>query len=234
MSIVNKTKSLLFHYADLAYNKYYPPQLIFRSSQRKKLKNKHFSLFTPNCIGGYLYHQLGLPFISPTINMMIYSEHFKKMMLNLEHYMHLTPIVTSDPKCPNVPCGLIDDVIIHFTHYDSSEEGIKAWEKRKKRIDYNNIYVVLPDIGLTKQDIEDLQNVKCKKIVIFTSKNYGYKHCLYLPEFEGEPYVSQVLGKTLSGKWKFENYFDFVGWINSEDDVAQNFYIGKYSKSPKI
>lgn len=226
MSMLNKIKNKIFHYIDVLYNKYYPPQILFRNHQRKRLKNKNFTLLTGNCIGGYIYHQLGLPFSSPTINLMILNRDFKKFILNLKHYLALTPTPFIDTRFPDVPSALLGDIILHFTHYNSSEEGIEAWEKRKKRIDFDNIYIIISDIDLTQNDIKDLMDVNCKKIVVMTSKNYGYEHCLYLPAFEGRDHVGELLGKTLSGKWVFEKYFDFVGWINSRERLAQRFYIG--------
>ena len=95
------------------------------------LKNKTFSLLTENCMGGYIFHQLGLPFSSPTINMMIYSDQYKKMILNFDYYINLIPIPTIDPNFPHIPCAKLDDIILPFTHYNSTEEGIQAWEKRK-------------------------------------------------------------------------------------------------------
>lgn len=86
---------------------------------------------------------------------------------------------------------------------------------------------MISDIDLSKNDIEDLCRVRCKKIVVMTSKDYGFDNCLYIPAYRGREHVGELLGKTLSGKWKFEKYFDFVGWVNSEDPKAQNFYIGK-------
>ncbi len=220
-------KHKISHYLDVFYNKYYPPQVIFRNRQRKRLKNKKFTLLTGNCIGGYLYHQLGLGFTSPTINMMILNQDFKKLILNLDYYMKLTPTPCFDSRYPGVPSALLGDITLHFTHYSSSIAGIEAWEKRKRRIDFDNIYVIISDIDLSKNDIEDLCRVKCKKIVVMTSKDYGFDNCLYIPAYRGREHVGELLGKTLSGKWKFEKYFDFVGWVNSEDPKAQNFYIGK-------
>ena len=223
--MLQEFKLKISHYLDVFYNKYYPPQIIYRNRQRIRLKNRKFSLLTGNCIGGYLYHQLGLPFLSPTINMMILNQDFKKLILNLEHYLSITPITYEDDKFPDVPSAKIDDIILHFSHYNSSEEGIAAWEKRKRRIDIDNLYVIISDIDLSSKDIEELQSAKVKKIVVMTSKDYNYDYCLYIPAFRGMDHVGDLLGKTISGKWKFERYFDFVGWINSEDSKAQNFYI---------
>lgn len=224
--MLQKIKSKISHNLDVFYNKYYPPQLLFRNRQRKRLKNKQFTLLTGNCIGGYLYHQLGLAFSSPTVNMMILNQDFKKLILNLEHYLSFVPITCVDDRFPGVPSAKLDDIILHFTHYNSSEEGIEAWEKRKRRIDIDNLYVIISDIDLSRKDIEELQSAKVKKIVVMTSKNYKYDCCLFIPAFKGMAHVGNLLGKTISGKWKFERYFDFVGWINSEDSKAQNFYIG--------
>lgn len=224
--MLQKIKNIINHYLDVTYNKYYPPQIIFRSRQRQRLKNLDFSLLTGNCVGGYLYHQLGLPFTSPTINMMIENQDFKKLLLNQDYYLSLTPTPYIDPKYPSTPAGLLGDIILHFTHYKSSEDGIEAWEKRKKRINFENLYVIISDIDLQPDDILELKSVRCKKIVVMTSKNWGYDHCLYIPDFEGMDYVGELLGKTISGKWRFEKYFDFVGWVNSDDRVTQHFYIG--------
>lgn len=220
-----KLKNRISHYIDVCYNKYYPPQLIFRNRQRKRLINKHFTLLTGNCIGGYLYHQLGLAFTSPTINMMILNQDFKKLILNPHYYFGLIPTPCEDPRYPGVPSALLGDIILHFTHYHSSAEGIAAWEKRKKRIDFDNLYVIISDIDLSPKDIAELQNVRCKKLVVMTSKEFGFDYCLFLPVFKGCRHVGELLGKTLSGKWIFEKYFDFVGWVNSADSKASNFFI---------
>lgn len=225
--MINFLRSKISHYSDVIYNKYYPPQILFRNKQRKRLKNKKFTLLTGNCIGGYLYHQLGLPFMSPTINMMILNQDFLKMIKNLKYYMSIIPIPCVDERYPDVPSAKLGDIILHFTHYDTCEEGIAAWEKRKKRIDYDNLYIIISDIDLSKDDIEELRQVNCKKLVAMTKEDYGFSHCLYLSAYHNNGHLGDLLRKTLSGKWVFEHYFDFVGWVNSDDNVAQNFYIGK-------
>lgn len=226
MSAIN-LRHKISHYLDVFYNKYYIPQIMFQRKQRKRIKNKDFTLLTGNCIGGYVYHQLGLEFRSPTINLMILNQDFKKLVLNLRHYMSLTPISYVDTRFPDVPSALLDDIVIHFTHYSTSEEGIKAWEKRKHRIDYNNVFVIISDIDLSVQDIEELRNAECRKLAVMTSKDLKFDHCLFIPKYKGMKHVGELLGKTISGKWRFEHFFDLVDWVNSEDKIAQHFYIGK-------
>lgn len=215
------------HWVDVLFNKYYPLTILNKIKCKKRLENKDFSLLVGNCLGGYVYHQLGLPFTSPTINLMIYNHHFFKMVSNLDYYLsqNFEPVV--DPAFPNVPCAKLDDIIVHFTHYNSVEEGIRAWNKRKIRINKDNLFIITGDTMLTEEQIKLYSNVPCKKLVIFTSKKYDYPYCLYVKQYEGLPHVGSYIGKTLSGKWRFEHFFDYVAWLNLDDAVAQHFSIEK-------
>lgn len=149
------------------------------------------------------------------------------MVSNLDYYLsqNFEPVV--DPAFPNVPCAKLDDIIVHFTHYNSVEEGIRAWNKRKIRINKDNLFIITGDTMLTEEQIKLYSNVPCKKLVIFTSKKYDYPYCLYVKQYEGLPHVGSYIGKTLSGKWRFEHFFDYVAWLNSDDAVAQHFSIEK-------
>ena len=55
---------------------------------RFKLHNKDFSLITPNCIGGIIYHRLGVEFKSPTINLLFPDKkQYLRFVLNLPQYL---------------------------------------------------------------------------------------------------------------------------------------------------
>ena len=54
-------------------------RLIWRNKwDQKNLRNRSFSLFSHNCLGGIMYHDLGVQFQSPTINMR-FSKHRHRM-----------------------------------------------------------------------------------------------------------------------------------------------------------
>lgn len=213
------------HLVDVFYNKYYLPTVINRKKMRKRNTNKEFSLFTGNCMGGYIYHQLGLKFKSPTINLMILQSDLYKLVSDLEHYMSL-PLIPKESE--GVPKATLGDVTINFTHYRSFEEASEAWYKRAKRINYEQVYIIATDRdGITEEDIAKLGNVKCKKLLVFTAKKYDYPYCFQIKEYQDQECVGNILSKTVSGKWKFEKYFDFVGWLNDENPIAESFRIGK-------
>lgn len=75
--------------------------------------------------------------------------------------------------------------------------------------------------------IKNLSKVKCKKLVCFTVSKYPYPYCFQVKECQAVGVVSNMLGKTLSEKWKFERFFDYVGWLNDSSVDAEDFRIGE-------
>lgn len=217
----------LSHYKDLFFNKYYPLTILNRQRARRKNHNDNFSIICATCIGGYIYHQLGKKFQSPTINLNMFNSHFYKFIMNIEHYLSLGFVPTIDKIYPKIPSGKLDDIVVHFTHYPSYEEGVYFWNKRKTRLDLDNLYIICSDVALNDEQIKNLGKIKCKKMVVFTSKEYPYPYCLHVKRFDGMPQVGDYMGKTIFGKWKFEEFFDYVTWLNSDDQVAQHFCLEK-------
>jgi len=218
-------KYKIHHYIDLFYNKYYLPTVVNRLISKRRNKNKNFTLLTPNCIGGYIYHQLGVPFLSPTINLRIPLPDFYRYIMNLDSYNNLqfSPL-PDNGVCPR---GLLWDVEVYFSHYRSYEEAITIWKKRSLRIDRDNLYIIATDLdGILEEDIAQLGNLKCKKMVVFTTRNYTFPYCFQVKAKESEGHVIPIrnmIKKTIRGKWKFELFFDYVAWLNSDDTVAEHF-----------
>ena len=101
------------------YNKYI-------SKLREKLKNKSVSIISNNCIGGILYHDLGLKFNSPTINTLIYGDEFVDFIKNLKEYINCE--LKYDESSKEYPIGLLSNVNknivhVHFLHDNSFEEA---------------------------------------------------------------------------------------------------------------
>ena len=115
---------------------------------RKRNKNHDFTLISQNCVGGVIYSDLGIPFNSPTINLFIEDDNFVKLAENPKYYFSIKaqPLVDKfiDPIDPSIsyPKILIEDIEICCLHYKNCQEAIDAWERRRKRINYNNIYVI--------------------------------------------------------------------------------------------
>ena len=203
----------------ILYNKYYPLTLLNKWMTRRRNRQKTLTILCGNCMGGYMYHQLGLPFQSPTINLMMHQPSLFKLVSNLEFYR-------KSEFAPIPGGGRLQDIDIYFTHYNSFEDGCKMWHKRFDRIVDESIFIMASDRdGLTEEMIYKYADIPCKKLVIFTAKKYDLPYCFYVWEFKAQNEVGNLLKKTFWGKWYFETIFDWVGWLNSEDVVAEHFRI---------
>lgn len=191
-----------------------------RNQMRKNLKNKDFSLICPNCLGGMLLHDLGMPFLSPTVNLMMNQPDFFKFVLRMDYYLAQELNFYNDPNflCPCAKLGERDKVItIHFTHYENEKDAESYWNKRILRIHRDNLFVVaIEKDGISKDDIIELNKLNIRGLVVFTAHNYpDIPYTCYLPKYQDKGEVGNILARSyLTDKKEYERYFDFVRWFN--------------------
>lgn len=200
-----------------------------RAKMRNDLTNKTPTFLCPNCIGGLLFHDLGLQFRSPTVNLMMYQTDFLKFVLNMDDYLGQELQFFEHPEY-KFPCAHLGNITIHFTHYQSEEEAVHAWYDRSKRIDTNNMFVFLEERdGLTKEDIVQLGAIHARGVVVFTAYAYpDIPYALQIPKYECDGEVGNILRKSyLDEHHEYEEYFDFVKWFNEADG---DFNVSKFAK----
>ncbi len=100
--------------------------------KKNRLKNKDFSIIASNCNGTFMYYDMRIRYLTPTVNLVIEMNDFVKLAENLEAYME-KEIVKLESDVP-YPTGMLDDIKIMFMHYPTFEEGVEKWNERKKRI----------------------------------------------------------------------------------------------------
>lgn len=161
---------------------------------KAKLQTKDFTVLSQNCIGGVFYHDMGLQFTSPTINLYLTGKDFVAFVLNLDYYLSLKLRMTWGEECP---IGYLDDIAIYFMHYRTCQEAESAWERRKKRINREKIVVLCTDM----EDFTDEVYVRWRQIpypkVLFTAKR-RYANDLgtvFFSEYEKNGKVPDLISK---------------------------------------
>ena len=110
------------------------------------------TLISNNCMAASIYQSLGLRYDSPTIWLQILPEQYVKFCANLEYYLR-QPITKAEltdwhkekikklywGKVHDFPYGLCGDILIIFQHYPDFETAAKAWSRRARRVDYDDI-----------------------------------------------------------------------------------------------
>lgn len=201
---------------DRFWSDYNPLAIRRRNKLRKRIVNRSATFLCPNCIGGHIFHDLGLQFRSPTVNLMLFQPHFVKFVHDLDGYLAKDFVPFEDPAF-TVPCARLGDIDIHFTHYKTLEEGIGKWNERASRMDRNNTFVFLTERdGLSYEEIKSLGKLKVRGLLVFTAHCYpDIPYALHIPKYEASGEVGNILRKS---NWddhrEYETYFDFVKWFN--------------------
>jgi uncharacterized protein (DUF1919 family) len=190
--------------------------LIINKTNRKKLTNNSFSLLSSNCNGAFILHDLKLGFKSPTVNLFISADDYIKFLERLDYYINCDLVEVVDEKY-NYPLGVLDDIKIHFMHYNSFEEARIKWELRLQRFNKGNLFIMMTDRdGCTDELIRKFDNLPYKHKVIFTHKPYPeIKSAFYIKGFEDELQVGDLFKfKFHLAIKKYYDAFDYVTWFN--------------------
>ena len=132
-----------------------------------------------------IYESYDLPKLSPTVGLFFMAKDYIQFVGNLKYYLDLELefIDISESKykdCEgfkkstiNYPIGRLQDVEIFFLHYKSKEEALEKWNRRKKRVNYDNLIVKFNDANLcTEEDLVSFDNLPLKKKFCFSVKKY--------------------------------------------------------------
>lgn len=199
------------------------------------LQNKDFTMLTENCLAGIIYHDFNMQFRTPLINGEFSTDDFIKFLKNPQYYMEqdLTFTSSKDELLPDfyreldVPIARLGDLHYRFTHYQMPEEKIRAiWNKRKARINWDNIYVVLCEKkGCTLEHMKAFEALPYKHKLILTCRDYPeLKYGFLIKGYENIGYIDNLL-KDVPGIFptlkKYYDQFDFVTWLNTGKILKQ-------------
>lgn len=159
---------------------------------RKMVINKPLTIISQNCIGGVIYHDLGWKFLSPTINLFMNSADFVKFVNRLEHYISQEMVMRWDEF---YPIGMLDDIEVHFMHYNTCRDAKVAWERRCSRMEWERILVLCTDRdGFTETSFEQWQQIEYPKLLFTANKKYcNHPDSLFFPEYKKQEMVGDLI-----------------------------------------
>ncbi len=181
-----------------------------------KLKDINFSLFTNNCLGGVFYHDAGLRFTSPTINLAFDAEEYMKFLENPLKYKNASFEFYDCPGHP-YPIARINGIEVRFVHYKTREECVAKWRERFERVVWDNIFVIATDHdGMYKDEWKErFDRLPYSNKIMFVATN--------TPKYDWEIPVRQFLGRNnveimtsfanFMGERYYETAFDIAKWI---------------------
>lgn len=183
------------------------------------IRNKNVTIISNNCWGGFMYQSCKLRYSSPFIGLYMYAPEYIALLRNLRynlvqplHFIKHEQSKYKDVVPPQYIIGVLGntDIEIVFMHYHLEEEALEKWNRRLKRIHWDDMIVKFSDtdFGCTDELIEEFDKMSFEHKVCFTAKEHpNCSSVIYMPEYKDKPYVLY--------EWAYSyKYYDFVKEAN--------------------
>lgn len=171
---------------------------------RLRLRNRTITVISNDCWGGRMHKFYHLPFNSPFIGLFIPGPDYVRILETpqvLDMPLRFVPISQSrywdhlqSVGQTSHPLGLLgpENLEIHFLHYENEQVARQKWERRVKRIDWDNAIVKCSDRDVFNEQVaRRFDALPYPNKVCFTSRPYpGLKSVVYLPDYAGDGHVS--------------------------------------------
>ena len=197
----------------------------FASSRLSKVlpENRNFTIISNDCWAGHVYRYFGLPYNTPTIGVGFFADDYLKFVKNLKYYLSkdLEMILPEESKHWNqirnqgkmfqvCPYARIDDIEVRFSHYNSFEEVKEKWDKRRERMNWNNLIIKMSEHNdCTIEHLKSFDALDYDKKLVFTTRDYGLKSQVIYKEYEGKDDI-------INGTAHFRKYVDLIKLVNGE------------------
>ncbi|HSV49708.1 MAG TPA: DUF1919 domain-containing protein [Candidatus Acidoferrales bacterium] len=204
---------------------------LFSWVPRSKLKNRSFSIIGNNCFAGGMYHKFGLQYNTPTIWTYIFPDDYLLFLENLDWYLKQPLTFKKETRHEmahkhffmthhHYPIGLLgSDIEIHFMHYHSEEEAKEKWQRRAKRLNRDNLFVVFSDGEEYREEhLARFEKLPFTRKIFFSSKPQPDSTCtVFIRDYEK---ANHVYDSTRNRR--YEKYIDLIKWLNGEPHYLKN------------
>lgn len=197
----------------------------FASSRLRKVlpQNRDFTIISNDCWAGHVYRYFGLPYNTPTIGVGFFADDYLKFVTNLKQYLSMDLEMISPQESKHweqiryhgkmfqiCPYARIGDIEVRFGHYNSFNEAKEKWNKRRERINWNNLIVKMSEHnGCTIDHLKAFDALDYEKKFVFTTRDYGLKSQVIYKEYEGKDDI-------INGTARFRKYIDLIKLVNGE------------------
>lgn len=195
---------------------------------QKLYPNKDFIVISNNCWGAEIYKRLGLKYNTPFVGLFLFGPDYLKLLKNLDYYLNCPLSFAEQSKYTKhditYPIGLLDDIEVHFQHYDSKQEAKEKWVRRCQRLQQNkekdNLFIKICDREKTDLSIiKEFHRLPFNHKISFGIEPIPIEGHIQIKQSENDKNVPDGV-KLYKLSYK---YLDVLEWVNS-GRISVNIY----------
>ncbi|MEL6930143.1 MAG: DUF1919 domain-containing protein [Cyanobacteria bacterium J06600_6] len=193
----------------------------------------NYTIIADDCWGGFTYQKFELIYQTPLVGTFITRRCYLKLLKRLRYYLDSPLQFTEKSQYSKInksrskqyyPIGLLaNEIEIHFYHETDENKIKEAWQRRLKRINWDNLYIKFSDTN------KNPQSDSLKYLAEFEHLNYGRKVCFTAckyPQFASTVHIPNLMEDGYLAFELSKNYFDIQAWLsNSKGNNAQNYLL---------
>lgn len=186
----------------------------FTVEKYNQLRHSKLTIFSLACAGGIMTHTMGLPFLSPMVNMWMPWPHFLEFLSHPMEYVQLTPVFDRQEHNSmngiDYPVYTINGMELHMNHcrIENKEDGLRDWEQRKKRINWFNVMILAGTA--TQEYAQAFDALPYAKKVCFTGRDFALDSAYYVGN-DMDEYPSQAFANEYAwGKHPIYDMWDMM------------------------
>jgi len=187
----------------------------FYNKLKSRVKNPAPSIISCDCFGTFIYHNLGMQFNSPTINLTIEAFDFIFFVKNLKGCLDAE--LKEEKSDKPYPCGYIEyngrKIIVNFVHYDSFESAKLSWDERKTRVDYSNIYIVIDTLSPDKELFDEFLTIENDHKLFISNVKFDSPYSV-VPRIYKKKTAKPGLILLYKSRWAAKRWMDDIDYVN--------------------
>lgn len=154
-------------------------------------EKRNVSIISNSCLGGFIYHSLGMEYTSPTIYLACEGDMYLSFLENLEYYLAQEMKVSTKKHeyskeiyymSSDVPRGILgDEIEWGFYHHTDVELSVQKWNERKKRCNLEELVVLM--VIYTEEQAKRFEQLPYKRKLGIYHKDLQLKSVVYCKEW---------------------------------------------------
>lgn len=122
-----------------------------------------------------------------------------------------------DDAC-GYPTARLKEITIYFNHSKAEEDARENCDRRHKRINYDNLFLIMYDReDITEADILRLKNIPCRGKIVLSHRKHPDIPYVKTMRPGTRLFGQQCIDKDWLGMRTFEKQFDYVTWLNQKE-----------------